>query len=137
MVEQTFIMIKPDGVKRGKVGEIINRIENKGYRIISLKMMSATEDLLAKHYEEHVDKPFYPELANYMMSGPVIAIIGEGTNIIEGWRNMMGATNPTLAQPGTIRGDLAREWDTEAMMNVVHGSDSKTSAEREIKLWFS
>jgi len=137
MIERTFMMIKPDGVQRGKVGEIIRRIENKGYRIVDIKMVRPTEILLDAHYAEHVGKSFYPSLVAYMTSGPVIAMIGEGTNIVAGWRTLMGATNPTEAAPGTIRGDLGREWQSDAIMNLVHGSDSVTTAKREIELWFS
>jgi len=137
MTERTLMLIKPDGVKRGKIGEIIRRIENKGYQIIDMKMVVPTEKLLNLHYAEHVGKPYYPSLVNYMMSGPVVVMIGEGTNIISGWRTLMGETNPTKAAPGTIRGDLGREWEEKAMMNIVHGSDSVLSAEREINLWFT
>ncbi|GMA70336.1 nucleoside diphosphate kinase [Leuconostoc litchii] len=137
MVERTFMMIKPDGVARGKIGEIIQRIEHKGYVITAIKMVRPTHELLAKHYAEHLDKPFYPSLVRYMTSGPVVAMIGEGTNIVTGWRMLMGETNPTLAAPGTIRGDLGREWSGDAIKNIVHGSDSITAAEYEISLWFS
>lgn len=136
MTERTFMMIKPDGVKRAKIGEIIKRIENKGYHITKMKMVLPDEKLLAQHYAEHVGKSFYPSLLRYMTSGPVIAMVCEGTNIVAGWRTLMGTTNPTKAAPGTIRGDLGREWDVEAMMNIVHGSDSVEAAEREIALWF-
>ena len=137
MTERTLMLIKPDGVKRGKIGEIIRRIENKGYQIIAMKMVVPTEKLLNLHYAEHVGKSYYPSLVNYMLSGPVVVMIGEGTNIISGWRTLMGETNPTKAAPGTIRGDLGREWEEKAMMNIVHGSDSVLSAEREINLWFT
>ncbi|MBZ5943543.1 nucleoside-diphosphate kinase [Leuconostoc gelidum subsp. gasicomitatum] len=137
MTERTLMLIKPDGVKRGKIGEIIRRIENKGYQIIDMKMVVPTEKLLNSHYAEHVGKPYYPSLVNYMLSGPVVVMIGEGTNIISGWRTLMGETNPTKAAPGTIRSDLGREWEEKAMMNIVHGSDSAMSAEREINLWFT
>ncbi|AFS40019.1 nucleoside-diphosphate kinase [Leuconostoc gelidum subsp. aenigmaticum] len=137
MTERTLMLIKPDGVKRGKIGEIIRRIENKGYQIIAMKMVVPTEKLLNLHYAEHVGKSYYPSLVSYMMSGPVVVMIGEGTNIISGWRTLMGETNPTKAAPGTIRGDLGREWEEKAMMNIVHGSDSVLSAEREINLWFT
>ncbi|MEN2370331.1 nucleoside-diphosphate kinase [Leuconostoc lactis] len=136
MTERTFMMIKPDGVQRAKVGEIIRRIEAKGYQIVDMKMLTPTPELLAQHYAEHVDKPFYPDLVTYMTSGPVVAMIGEGNEIIAGWRNMMGATDPTKALPGTIRGDLARAWDAAAIMNLVHGSDSEAATKREIALWF-
>ena len=102
-----------------------------------MKMVVPTEKLLNLHYAEHVGKSYYPSLVSYMMSGPVVVMIGEGTNIISGWRTLMGETNPTKAAPGTIRGDLGREWEEKAMMNIVHGSDSVLSAEREINLWFT
>lgn len=136
MTERTFMMIKPDGVQRAKVGDIIRRIEAKGYQIVAMKMLTPTPALLAQHYAEHVDKPFYPDLVTYMASGPVVAMIGEGTEVIAGWRSLMGATDPTKALPGTIRGDLARAWDAAAIMNLVHGSDSEAAAKREIALWF-
>lgn len=136
MTEKTLMLIKPDGVQRAKVGEIIQRIENKGYQIVDMKMLTPTKALLDVHYAEHVGKPYYPSLVDYMTSGPVVVMIGEGTNIVAGWRTLMGETNPTKAAPGTIRGDFGREWPQEAMMNVVHGSDSVASAQREISLWF-
>ena len=135
-MESTLILIKPDGVKRGLVGEIVRRIEAKGYVIAELEMRTATADLLAQHYEEHVGKPFYEPLVEFMMSGPTVAIVAEGERVIEGFRSLAGATDPTVAAPGTIRGDLSRDWGAPVMQNLVHGSDSTLSAEREIGIWF-
>lgn len=134
--EHSFVMIKPDGFRRGLIGEVLRRIEAKGYSIKGLKIKFADQKLLEEHYFEHKDKPFFPELVDYMTSGPVVACIIEGDRVIEGMRNMLGATNPTLAAPGTIRGDLGRAWNGSSTENVVHASDSETSAVREIGLWF-
>lgn len=134
--EHTLILVKPDGFRRALTGEVLRRIESKGYVLKGLKIKFADSDLLAEHYFEHTEKPFYPDLVEYMSSGPVVAVVVEGDRVIEGMRNMMGATNPTLADPGTIRGDLGRDWGTGNIENIVHGSDSPTSAEREIALWF-
>ena len=137
MTERTLVIVKPDGVARGQVGEVLRRIEAKGYRIVALELRRATEDLLAQHYAEHQGKPFYGPLVEFMMSGPVVAGVVEGERVIEGFRSLAGATNPTEAAPGTIRGDLGRDWGTAVVQNLVHGSDSAESAEREIKLWFA
>lgn len=136
MTEKTLILIKPDGVKRGLVGEILRRIEAKGYLIDELKMLQATDELLAEHYAEHLEKPFYPEMAAYMQSGPIVAAIVEGTRVVAGVRSLAGATDPTTAAPGTIRGDFARAWDQGAIQNLIHSSDSPQSAQREIAIWF-
>ena len=136
MTEKTFIIIKPDGVKRGKIGEIIKRVEAKGYLITAINLRIADRSILEEHYAEHVDKPFFDGLVEYMTSGPLVTIVAEGENVVEGWRNLMGDTKPTSAAPGTIRGDLARDWQTSAIQNLVHGSDSIESAEREINIWF-
>jgi nucleoside-diphosphate kinase len=136
MAERTLVLVKPDGVARATVGEVIRRIEAKGYRIVALELRRATEQLLAEHYAEHVGKPFYDPLVEFMLSGPVVAIIAEGERVIEGFRSLAGATDPTVAAPGTIRGDLARDWGLKVQQNLVHGSDSPESAEREIALWF-
>ncbi|HBT47715.1 MAG TPA: nucleoside-diphosphate kinase [Peptococcaceae bacterium] len=132
VVERTFSIIKPEGVARGLVGEIISRIEARGYRIVALKMLRLSREMAEKHYAEHRDKPFFPELINHITSGPVVAMVLEGPNVIAGWRKMMGSTNPQEAAPGTIRGDYALETG----QNVVHGSDSPANAEREISLFF-
>jgi len=134
--EKTLILVKPDGVARGLVGEVISRIEAKGYAIDSLRMLQADRALLEKHYAEHVGKPFYEPLVEFMMSGPIVAIVASGNRVIEGFRSLAGATDPTLAAPGTIRGDLARDQGTKVVQNIVHGSDSPESAAREIQIFF-
>jgi nucleoside-diphosphate kinase len=136
MTERTLIIVKPDGVRRGTVGEVIGRVEAKGYRLVALELRTATQDLLAQHYAEHVGKPFYQPLVDFMLSGPVVALVAEGERVIEGFRALAGATDPTVAAPGTIRGDLGRDWGLAVQQNLVHGSDSPQSAEREIALWF-
>jgi nucleoside-diphosphate kinase len=135
-IEQTLILVKPDGVLRGLVGEIIARIEAKGYVITDLKMMQADRALLERHYAEHQGKPFFEPLVEFMLSGPIVAIIAEGQRVIEGFRSLAGATDPTVAAPGTIRGDLARDQGTKVQQNLVHGSDSSESATREIAIFF-
>ena len=134
--ERTLVLVKPDGVRRSLVGEIIARIEAKGYSITALKMMSADRSTLEAHYAEHKGKPFYEPLMEFMLSGPIVAMIAEGNRVIEGFRSLAGVTDPTLAAPGTIRGDLARDQGTKVVQNLVHGSDSVESAEREIKIFF-
>ena len=134
--EKTLILVKPDGVRRGLVGEIISRVETKGYAIDAVRMLQADAALLEKHYAEHVGKPFYEPLVEFMMSGPVVAIVASGNRVIEGFRSLAGATDPTVAAPGTIRGDLARDQGTKVMQNLVHGSDSPESAAREIQIFF-
>jgi nucleoside-diphosphate kinase len=134
--QQTLILVKPDGVKRGLVGEVIARVERKGYKVSNLKMLNADRALLAKHYAEHEGKPFYEPLIEFMMSGPIVAMVAEGERVIEGFRKLAGTTDPTTAEPGTIRGDLARDMGTRVVQNIVHGSDSQESAEREIKIFF-
>lgn len=134
--EKTLILVKPDGVARGLVGEVISRIEAKGYAIDSLRMLQADRAILEKHYAEHVGKPFYEPLVEFMMSGPIVAIVASGNRVIEGFRSLAGATDPTVAAPGTIRGDLARDQGTKVVQNIVHGSDSPESAAREIQIFF-
>ncbi|MCH4168503.1 MAG: nucleoside-diphosphate kinase [Streptococcaceae bacterium] len=136
MQEQTLILIKPDGVNRGLIGKVISRIEEKGYHIISLKITSASEAILKAHYNELCDQPYFPGIVEYMTEGPIVAIVAEGTEVIKGFRSLSGPTNPTLAPPGTIRGDFGRSWDRGAIRNIVHGSDSLENAQREINLWF-
>lgn len=135
-MEKTLLLIKPDGVQRGLIGEVLARIERKGYSITHLKLMNATEELLGQHYAEHRAKPFFGELVEYMSAGPVVAAVVEGARVVEGVRSLSGATEPTTAAPGTIRGDLGRDWGTGQIENIVHSSDSPESAEREIALWF-
>jgi len=130
-------LVKPDGVKRGLVGEVIARVERKGYKITNLRMLTADRNLLAKHYAEHEGKPFYEPLMEFMASGPIVAMVAEGERVIEGFRKLAGATDPTTAEPGTIRGDLARDQGTKVVQNIVHGSDSPESASREIKIFFT
>lgn len=136
MLERTLVLVKPDGVRRGLVGEVIARIETKGYSISALKMMNADRATLERHYAEHASKPFFEPLVEFMLSGPIVAMIAEGNRVIEGFRSLAGATDPTVAAPGTIRGDLARDQGTKVVQNLVHGSDSVESAEREIKIFF-
>ena len=129
---KTFFMIKPDGVQRNLVGEIISRVESKGFSITKIKMMTIPKELAEQHYGEHKDKPFFNDLVSFITSGPVVAMQVEGENVVLQIRNLMGATNPSESSPGSIRGDLATELDK----NVVHGSDSDESAERELNLFF-
>ena len=136
MTERTLILVKPDGVKRGLSGQILARIEAKGYAIVAVELRVATAGLLESHYEEHVGKPFYEPLVEFMLSGPTLAIVAEGDRVIEGFRSLAGVTDPTVAAPGTIRGDFGRQWPTKVMQNLVHGSDSTESASREIGIWF-
>lgn len=125
-------MVKPDGVKRRLVGNVVSRIEAKGYRIVALKQMVITREMAERHYGEHAGKPFFEGLVSFITSGPVVAMVLEGENAIAGWRGMMGATNPKDAQQGTIRGDFATTIDE----NVAHGSDAPATAEREIGIFF-
>ncbi|MBA2692093.1 MAG: nucleoside-diphosphate kinase [Rubrobacter sp.] len=131
-MEQTLILVKPDGVKRKLAGEVISRIEAKNFDIREMKMMTVSRDLAEEHYGEHKDKPFFGGLVNFITSGPIVAMRVEGDGVLKIMRNIMGATNPAEAAPGTIRGDLALTIDE----NIVHGSDSPESAERELGLFF-
>ena len=135
-MERTLVLVKPDGVRRGLTGEVIRRIEAKGYTLVRLELRTATRELLAEHYAEHEGKPFYEPLVEFMLSGPVAALVVEGERVIEGFRSLAGATDPTVAAPGTIRGDLGRDWGLKVQQNLVHGSDSPESAEREIGIWY-
>jgi nucleoside-diphosphate kinase len=130
--ERSLVLVKPDGVKRGLVGEVLKRIETKGWKIIALELRKLDEKTAANHYAEHDGKPFFKDLVSFITSAPLVAVVIEGPNAIAGWRQMMGATNPANALPGTIRGDFA----TETQNNVTHGSDSSESAAREIALFF-
>ena len=136
MSERTLILVKPDGVARGLTGQILARIEAKGYKIAQLQQLEATRDMLAQHYAEHEGKPFYEPLVEFMLSGPVVAVVAEGHGVIPGFRSLAGTTDPTTAAPGTIRGDFGRDWGLKVQQNLVHGSDSTESAEREIGIWF-
>lgn len=137
MKEQTLVLVKPDGVARNLTGEIIRRIEQKGYVVTGLKMLNPTNEQLAAHYAEHEGKPFYAPLIEFMSSGPIVAIRVEGDRVIEGFRSLAGTTDPTTAAPGTIRGDLGRDWGEKVQKNLVHGSDSVESANRELAIWFA
>ena len=132
MSQRTLVLVKPDGVARGLVGEILGRIERKGFAIVALEQRTLTAEIAESHYAEHKDKPFFADLVAFITSGPLVAAVIEGPEAIASWRTMMGATNPANAAPGTIRGDLA----TETQNNVTHGSDSPESAAREIALFF-
>jgi nucleoside-diphosphate kinase len=136
MTQRTLVLVKPDGVRRGLTGEVVRRVEAKGYRLVALELRDATPELLAEHYAEHEGKPFYEPLVQFMLSGPVAAMVLEGERCIEGFRSLAGATDPTGAAPGTIRGDLGRDWGEAVQQNIVHGSDGEESAAREIGIWF-
>lgn len=135
-VEETLVLIKPDGVVRNLTGEILRRIEAKGYKLVDIKLVEADRGRLGTHYEEHFGKPFYEPLLEFMESGPSVAIRIAGNRVIEGFRVLAGTTDPTTAAAGTIRGDLGRDWGLAVQQNLVHGSDSPESAERELALWF-
>eukprot|EP00897_Mesotaenium_endlicherianum_P005230 jgi/Mesen1/4735/ME000241S03779 len=132
MAEQSYIMIKPDGVQRGLVGEIISRFERKGYTLRALKFIVVEKSFAEKHYEDLSSKPFFAGLVDYIVSGPVVAMVWEGKNVVNVGRAIIGATNPAAAIPGTIRGDFA----VEIGRNVIHGSDTVENAKKEIALWF-
>lgn len=130
--ERTFIAVKPDGVQRGLVSTILGRFENRGYKLVGIKMTQPSEGLLRKHYEDLQSKPFFPSMLKYMLSGPVLATVWEGKDVVKQGRAILGATNPLASAPGTIRGDFA----LDVGRNVCHGSDSVESAQKEISLWF-
>lgn len=136
MTQSTLVLIKPDGVRRNLIGEILSRCEQKGYVIARLRKLTPSRELLAQHYAEHEGKVFYEPLMEFMLSGDVVAIELSGHRVIEGFRSLAGPTDPTVAAPGTIRGDLGRDWGTKVVQNLVHGSDSEESAARELALWF-
>lgn len=135
-LERSLVLVKPDGVSRNLCGEVLRRIEGKGYALVAVEMRRATRDELGAHYAEHVGKPFYDPLVEFMSSGPVLAVVIEGQRCVQGFRSLAGATDPTTAAPGTIRGDLGRDWGLKVQANLVHGSDSPESAAREIAIWF-
>lgn len=134
--EESLVLIKPDGVARNLTGEILSRIEGKGYQLVDIKLIEPERSLLAAHYAEHEGKPFYEPLLEFMESGPIVAIRIAGNRVIEGFRSLAGTTDPTTAAPGTIRGDLGRDWGLKVQQNLVHGSDSPESAQRELAIWF-
>jgi nucleoside-diphosphate kinase len=131
-MERTLVLVKPDGVRRGLVGEVISRLERKGLTLVEARMLTIDEELAGRHYAEHVGKGFYPELLAFITSGPTVALVVEGPDAVKAVRTVMGPTNPVDAPPGTIRGDLA----TVLTENIIHGSDSLESAEREIPIFF-
>ena len=131
--ERTFIAIKPDGVQRGLISEIIGKFEKKGFKIVGLKQLIPSKELAQKHYGVHKDRPFFNDLVNFISSGPVIAMVWEGSGVILNARKLIGATNPLDSEPGTIRGDFA----INIGRNIIHGSDSKDTADFEINLWFN
>lgn len=131
-MERTFVAIKPDGVQRGFVGEVISRLERRGLKLVAIRLMQVDEELAGRHYAEHVSRPFFPSLVSFITSGPIVAMIWEAENAVALARQTMGATNPGEASPGTVRGDLG----IDIGRNIVHGSDSPESAEREIGLFF-
>ncbi|XP_022137499.1 uncharacterized protein LOC111008930 [Momordica charantia] len=131
-VDQTYIMVKPDGVQRGLVGEIISRFEKKGFKLTGLKLFQCSKDLAEEHYKDLKGKPFFPGLIEYITSGPVVCMAWEGVGVVASARKLIGVTNPLEAEPGTIRGDLS----IQKGRNVIHGSDSPESGKREIALWF-
>lgn len=130
--EISYIMIKPDGVQRGLVGEIISRFEKKGFKLVGLKMFQCTKEIAEEHYKDLSSKPFFPALVEYILSGPVVCMVWEGAGVVKSARKLIGATNPLESEPGTIRGDFA----VQVGRNVVHGSDSAENGERETALWF-
>ena len=131
-VSPFYSQIKPDGVQRGIVGQIVSRFEQKGYKLVAMKTKQATKELLEEHYKDLVEKPFFPKLRDYMLSGPVVSMVWEGKEAVSTGRKMLGATNPLESAPGTIRGDFC----VEVGRNICHGSDSVENAEKEIGLWF-
>lgn len=135
-IEETLVLVKPDGVARSLTGEILRRIEAKGYQLVDIRLIHADREMLSKHYEEHQGKPFYEPLVEFMESGPIVAMRIAGNRVIEGFRMLAGTTDPSTAAPGTIRGDLGRDWGLAVQQNLVHGSDSQESAARELALWF-
>ena len=136
-LQRTLVLVKPDGVRRGLSGQVLSRIEAKGYRMVAAELRTPDRSLLAEHYAEHAGKPFLAPLVDFMSSGPVLALVVEGYRVIEGVRALSGATDPTVAAPGSIRGDLAADTGAPVIENIVHASDSPESAAREIALWFS
>lgn len=132
IMERTYLMVKPDGVQRGLCGEIVSRFEKKGLKLVAMKLMVIPKDVAENHYGEHKDKPFFGSLISYITSGPVLAMVWEGENAVSVCRNMMGKTKPAESAPGTIRGD----YGMVTGMNIIHGSDSVESAEREIGIFF-
>ena len=134
--ERSLVLVKPDGFARGLTGEVLRRIEAKGYRLVALQVVTPDLERLHAHYAEHEGKPFFEPLVEFMSSGPVTAVVIEGEQCIAGFRALAGATDPTAALPGTIRGDFGRDWGLKVQQNLGHGSDSPESAARELGIWF-
>ncbi len=132
-MERTFVMVKPDGVQRNLVGEVIRRFEAKGFTLVGLKMMQVSRELAEKHYDVHKEKPFFGGLVDFIVSAPVVAVVWEGEGVVAAARKIIGATNPLTAEPGTIRGD----YGISIGRNLIHGSDAIETAQREISLWFT
>ena len=132
-LERTFVMVKPDGVQRGLVGEVLRRFENRGYKLVALKMLSPSRELLETHYGDLKERKFFPSLISYMLMGPVVAMVWQGTSVVSTGRKIVGATNPLDSAPGTIRGDFC----VETGRNIIHASDSVDNANNEIALWFT
>lgn len=133
VVERTFLAVKPDGVQRGLVGEIVRRLEAKGFTLVGLKLMKVSRELAEQHYDVHKEKPFFPGLVNFITSGPVVAMVWEGDGVVASARKLIGATNPLTAEPGTIRGD----YGVSVGRNLIHGSDAVDTARHEVSLWFA
>ncbi|AFZ46509.1 nucleoside diphosphate kinase [Cyanobacterium stanieri PCC 7202] len=131
-MERTFLMIKPDGVQRNLIGEVIKRLENKGFTLVGLKLMSVSQELAEKHYDVHKERPFFGSLVDFIISSPVVAMVWEGEGVVASARKIIGATDPLSAEPGTIRGD----YGVSIGRNLIHGSDAIETAQREISLWF-
>lgn len=131
-MERTFLMVKPDGVQRNLVGEVIKRLENKGFTLVGLKLMSVSRELAEQHYDVHKERPFFNSLVDFIVSSPVVAMVWEGEGVVASARKIIGATDPLAAEPGTIRGD----YGVNIGRNLIHGSDAIETAQREIALWF-
>ncbi|MGY6528722.1 MAG: nucleoside-diphosphate kinase [Cyanobacterium sp.] len=131
-MERTFLMIKPDGVQRNLVGEVIKRLENKGFTLVGLKLMAVSQELAEKHYDVHKERPFFGSLVEFIISSPVVAMVWEGEGVVASARKIIGATDPLSAEPGTIRGD----YGVNIGRNLIHGSDAIETAQREVSLWF-
>ncbi|WP_017294826.1 nucleoside-diphosphate kinase [Geminocystis herdmanii] len=131
-MERTFLMVKPDGVQRNLVGEVIKRLENKGFTLVGLKLMSVSRELAEKHYDVHKERPFFSGLVDFIVSSPVVAMVWQGEGVVASARKIIGATDPLAAEPGTIRGD----YGVNIGRNLIHGSDAIETAQREIALWF-
>ncbi|AAO44572.1 nucleoside-diphosphate kinase [Tropheryma whipplei] len=135
-MEQTLVIIKPDGIRRGLIGQVLSRIEAKGYQIVDIRMLVPDRQSVEEHYLEHRDRHFYLPLVDFMTSGPIVLVRAEGHGVVDALRTLVGVSDPTLALPGTIRGDFGRNWGLGVIQNIVHASDSVKSAKRELDIWF-